>query len=53
MPRFTIGWYAHGRATVEADDHGEALDVLHEALLAFDGTLFEEFEVSGTGVENE
>lgn len=53
MARFTIGWYAHGQATVEADDHDEALDTLHEALMTFDGTMFEDFEVRGTGVENE
>ena len=53
MPKFRIGWYSHGWAEVEADDVAEAMDVTQEGLQTFDASLFEEFEVQGTGVMDE
>ena len=51
MPKFEMEWSMQGRATVEADDHDEAEDILHDGLLVLDSTMFEHIDMDEITVD--
>lgn len=48
MPRFDLEWAMYGRVVIEADDPGEAEQIMHDGLTAFDTSMFEQFDVDST-----
>lgn len=48
MAMYELQWTCSGRAVVEADDSDEAERILHDGLIGFDTSMFEEFDVDET-----
>lgn len=52
MALYELQWTASGRAVIEADDGDEAETILHEGLVNFDTTMFDEFDVDETSTDS-
>lgn len=52
MPRFELEYAIYGRVVIEADDSGEAQQIMHDGLSAFDTSMFEQFDVNEVEVND-
>ena len=50
MPKFDIEWAMYGRAVIEADDSGEAQQILADGLESFDTSMFEQVDVDSSEI---
>lgn len=49
--KFELEWSLQGRATIEADDHDEAENLLADGLLDLDSSMFETVDIDTVTVD--